>query len=718
MPVAAQITRHDRPGVGAIGSRLLGVIVIAWMFAVLGVYYRRLWPLLAAGPGSWTLPDLGQGLLHGGVPHAGAAAVAAASATGAAALLATAFAGTGRIFDGWLTPPQLTPGERLVVRFGNGAGAWSVVLLGLAGSGLYRPSVVRVALMLTAALSAGWVVARFRVSVRPAIADAWRELLRAPAWGLITVAATAAAFVTALAPEIEYDALWYHLELPRRWLAAGHPVDDVTEYISLYPLNWQLLYGAALALDGPGAAKLLHWMALVASASIAASIAGRALGVKSRLLAAAVFVTAPTVLWEATTAYNDLAVALHVGIGAGALWAATREADRRWTWLAAVQLGLACATKHLALVPVAIALALYILQQVRTRGPLSALRSSALVVMVILTLASPWYIRSWLASGNPVFPELYSVFGAQPPERWDHLTERGLEGFKARFGGERRLGDLGRLPWDLTMHGARFGGTLGPLLLMLAPFVVPLWRRSADGRPLIVGVLLYAAVWASPLSSLQLRFLVPWWVFVAPLLAWATEWLFAGAARAGRSAAVLASALLAGVLLLNLPPFIPLHEGDRAGWDGWLTHVIRRLPVEVVSGGVSRAKYLTQEVRTFAAWSYLNEHADANARVLTFFGGDHFYSERPRLWSEAVVARPVTWGAVAETDETLLARLQALGITHVMAPPEHLRPREMRALSLLREDVPMLGEVYRDAWVVVYGVRSAPAFARRTTDHR
>ena len=70
------------------------------------------------------------------------------------------------------------------------------------------------------------------------------------------------AFVAALAPEIEHDALWYHLWLPQQWLGTGRPVDIIHEYVSLYPLSWELLYGAAMTIGGPVAARLLHFACL------------------------------------------------------------------------------------------------------------------------------------------------------------------------------------------------------------------------------------------------------------------------------------------------------------------------------------------------------------------------------------------------------------------------------------------------------------------------
>ena len=39
-----------------------------------------------------------------------------------------------------------------------------------------------------------------------------------------------------------------------------------------------------------------------------------------------------------------------------------------------------------------------------------------------VALASPWYWRAWSASGNPFFPELFSLFGARPLGRWRRQT--------------------------------------------------------------------------------------------------------------------------------------------------------------------------------------------------------------------------------------------------------------------------------------------------------
>src|SRR5215203_5914181 len=227
------------------------------------------------------------------------------------------------------------------------------------------------------------------------------------------------------------------------------------------------------------------------------------------------------------------------------------------------------------------------------------------------------------------------------------------------------------LPWNVTVHGARFGGALGPLFLVLVP-PLALQRWSVPVRCLACGVAAYVAMWASPISSFQLRFLMP---VVAPLALMAaaghvTLERWATPSRLGRTVAAGAVIVL---LALNLPPFIALHEADRAGWDGWLTHVLRAAPLPVVAGAESEERYLRREVASTGAWRAINARLRPDARVLTFSGGDNFYAARRRLAHDATVARPAVW---SETDPAAAVRaLQRLGVTHVLFDRrELLRP--------------------------------------------
>lgn len=130
---------------------------------------------------------------------------------------------------------------------------------------------------------------------------------------------------------------------------------------------------------------------------LVARAAGQLTSPRGGVLAAALLAVSPVFFWSVQigqeTGFMALAVAAIV-----ATWMATRD-DGRW----------------IAVVPVALATQLGILA--REYGPayllVGLLIGAALGVrrerllaygLVTVALASPWYLRSWLATGNPIFP--------------------------------------------------------------------------------------------------------------------------------------------------------------------------------------------------------------------------------------------------------------------------------------------------------------------------
>jgi 4-amino-4-deoxy-L-arabinose transferase-like glycosyltransferase len=650
-------------------------------------------------------PFLGEALLRAERGGLGAVAV----------LLAAQVLGRGLTRVLRWRPAEWT--ESLLFHTSLGLCALSNLCLALALSGAYTPTGIRILLgvILLAGLGcAGPLVARrlAAASRRPA-ADALipdRALPPAVAvWIAISAVAVLMALVGALAPETEFDALSYHLWYPSTFLEQGRLVAPVWEYTSLYPMEWELLFGAAMAIGGPVAAKLLHFACLPLAGLLVYLLTRRFAGERAAgtaWLAVALLVTAPTVLWEATTAYVDLALALPVGLAVYALLRYVDDGHGPWLALATINMGLALATKHLALVVLLFAAAgLSLHRWLTTRELRSTLVPVVQLSLGSLLIASPWYLRGWLASGNPVFPELYGLFGASPPERWSAVTEAGLNHYKEHFGRPRTLSNLLTLPWDMTVHASRYGGSLGPLFLLLLPGLA-FSRRGPDPVRWVVGLVAgYLGVWASPLGSFQLRLLVPIAPLLAVLGAQAAMYVAVELRRClGRWAAETLHAALCVLLLLNLPPWIPLHEVDRGGSQGWLTHVVRQVPTAVVLGQESEQAYLTRSVPSFAAWQFINASLPAEARVLTFSDGDHLYSRRARVWSDATVARPAVWGATPADAPQARRTLYELGVTHLLVDKRQVEQGVVSSLAITDPGfiAAWLEPMYADGRFVLY----------------
>jgi hypothetical protein len=282
-----------------------------------------------------------------------------------------------------------------------------------------------------------------------------------------------------------------------------------------------------------------------------------------------------------------------------------------------------------------------------------------------------------------------------------------LNRYEAKFGRPRTVFNLLTLPWDATWRASRYGGTLGPVFLVVLPALV-LWRGRSSAVPWLAGfAAAYAALWASPVSNFQMRFLLP----VVPALAVLAAEAYGrirqvvdhGAPRTG--AWMLAGGMTV-LLILNLPPHMPLHERDRSAPDGWLTHVPREVPYGVVFGRRTADRYLETAVPSYKAWRYINTHLPAAAAVLTFTGGDDFYSERSRLWAHAVAARPATWGATDGREHDALRAMRRLRITHILFDRGQMAVLPPGAVAIAQPEflTRWCAQEYQDAASVLYRI--------------
>ena len=101
------------------------------------------------------------------------------------------------------------------------------------------------------------------------------------------------------------------------------------------------------------------------------------------------------------------------------------------------------------------------------------------------------------------------------------------------------------------MHGAAFGGSLGPAFLMLIPFTLGLRRPP---RALLLAAyfcIAYLLLWASPLSSLQLRFVIPVLPALAILAAVGIQRACSTASRVNRRLPVVIAGIVLATLVLS-----------------------------------------------------------------------------------------------------------------------------------------------------------------------
>lgn len=302
-----------------------------------------------------------------------------------------------------------SPAPLVAFALGLGAISCGVFALGLAGGltqvGLTAFSAATTLFAVWQARRAGALFSGWRSP--EAGASGWPWILRG-----IMLYCLWHTLILALAPPTEWDILAYHLPIPKLYLAAGKIHEIPWLLHSHWPHLMEALYCLPLALKMDASAALLHWVcswALVAAVFLAAR---SELGEKPALIAAALMAAQPTFLRIAGTAHCDGAMALFFFLGSWLLW--RWKADRKLPWLIGAGLlgGLTASCKLFGIVPL-VAWSGWIFWHEHKSGVRSAWKSAGLYFLCGFTVVLPWYVKTTLGAGNPIWPFFSGILGGR-----------------------------------------------------------------------------------------------------------------------------------------------------------------------------------------------------------------------------------------------------------------------------------------------------------------
>lgn len=279
--------------------------------------------------------------------------------------------------------------------------------------------------------------------------------------------------VGALGPELGFDALWYHLTLPKIYLAS-HKITFIPGnllYYNAMPKLVEMVYVPALVLGGETAAKTVHFIFGVLSAIALFNLARRYLKVKESLLVTMIFYTTLVVGWQSITAYVDLGRTFFE-ILAFDYFLRWYEKEKRGDLIeSAIFLGLAIATKLLAFGSLPIYLILIFLLHRKNLRNLFGFSFQYSVFSLLIPL--PWFVISFIHTGNPVYPLFAGILDSS-----HKITAFNLWGFIKDF-------------WDLFLRTA---DPLSPLILIFLPLLGIFWKKTGKTGKIVVTYCLLAYI--------------------------------------------------------------------------------------------------------------------------------------------------------------------------------------------------------------------------------
>lgn len=467
-------------------------------------------------------------------------------------------------------------------------------------------------------------------------------------------------------PPTSRDELVHHLAIPKLYLKHGGIYEIPELEFSYYPMNVDMLYLGSLFLGSDILPKYLHLgFALFVSLLLYRHLASRLpqwLSVAGPLL----FLSTPVVAKLATTAYVDLGLTFFTfaSIILCLRWISPDNNHGQWLlFLAGCSAGLAAGTKYsciLVIIILGVILPLFAPRQTHRRQFAQLYPALLFFAGAALTF-SPWLIRNYLWTENPLYPLFQSVFN--PGDALGLYAHRSPI-LERKLAFNESLFETILLPIRIFFQGQDnnpqfFDGRLNPFLLFL-PIAAFLGKQSnPQHRRECLFLCLFSLLFillALGQGVARVRYLAPALPCLAILSAHGLNNL---------------STLLHHrnwPRIRNIIPvtFIVLALGLNALYIHKLWLDVDPLPY--LQGKVSRDEYISQRWPEYRVIQYANQHLTQNDKILAVFLGNRgYYFDIPHEFDlRQGRSQLITHINIATSGQQLAQQLQLQGITHLL----------------------------------------------------
>jgi hypothetical protein len=459
------------------------------------------------------------------------------------------------------------------------------------------------------------------------------------------------ALFLSLAPPIKFDALVYHLAIPKIYLDIGRITYLPGIMYWGMPELGEMIYTLGMAMGGMPAATVLGWtFGALALMGISGYVKER-FGTRAGWSTLASLLAGYTLVVSLSWGYVDWLAVLFGSSFLITLDLWRQRNDARFLVLTGLFAGSALGSKYTAGILLLAGIGVVAWQSRTEKSP--AIKPLFLFLGIAFLASSAWWIKNLLATGNPIYPLLFPA-GGMNTIRLDFYQNHPVQ---------RAWYETLLLPFFVTWKGVEggpgYGASIGPLLLSLSALAWLGWRdrspiqRVAIGTAMIV-VLIGFLSWA--LASRLSDLLTQTRLYFAMLPAWA----------------VLAGAGFSALERLRLPQV----RLERIGGAFillvlWLNvfqvadHVVRAGVLQLLGGQKSAQAYLEDNLGWYVRAMQAIQDLPGEVHVLTLYEPRSLYCQ-PRCQPDEILDRWVTAIRRSGEPSLVLSNWQAEGYTHLL----------------------------------------------------
>ena len=594
-----------------------------------------------------------------------------------AVLIVAAWFGLGKFFTHFFEKEKVFNALDFARNCAFGAAIWSLIWFCTGLLNGYNRLTAIAALVVGLASAIYFALKDWRRLKSEIVEKSSTEIFGKIAFGLI-IFMLALTLVSALAPPTAKDALLYHIALPKHFVAQGNNQIVEGNIASFLALGaemqnvWAMLLGNMFSqrIGEAAVGATVFMFAPLLLLTIYGWAREFEIEKHWAVLAALIVAAIPTVYHDASSVYADLPLALFVTLAVHSIGKWWANLQTKWLAFAALALGAALSIKLTTLFVIA-ALALIVLLRAReaqndegsenkNAGSIFIKGFAAFVVAVLF--ASPWYLRTWSATGSPIFPFYMNIWKGTAAN-WDAERSALFQAMNSGYGGaDKGVFDYVLTPLKISFFAQPelpefYDGVLGVSFLLALILIVWAWRKYEFPIELKIAVGTSGIVFLFWLfSSQQLRYLLP----VMPGLAVAT---IVSANLISRKSAAFQKAIFAGFLITSFAGIL-----TSAAWFA------EKNPIRVVFGGETAEDYLSRRLDYYEYYKIINKDLPLDAKVwLINMRRDTYHIERP-FFSDYIFENWTLKKLVEESKDVneLRRKAKQMGITHVLTRHDFL----------------------------------------------
>ena len=512
-------------------------------------------------------------------------------------------------------------------------------------------------------------------------------------WGLlgILVLLMVATMILASVPPVDRDALTHHLFVPKLWLKHGGVYEIPEVPFSYYPMNLDLLYTIPLYFGNDIVPKYIHHLFALLTAWLIHRYLNKRLGYVYGLLGAIFFLSIPIIVKLSITVYVDLGLVFFTTASLLLLlhWA-EKDFLLRYLLLAGLCCGLAAGTKYNGLISIFVLTLFVPMIYQRSAGKDQQSNGRALLFGLVFTVAtfvafSPWLIKNYVLTGNPIYPLHNSLFqkdqkptvadsqstADEAPSALQQINSTGSGAFASRkILYHETWWQALLLPVRFFIEGQDdnprfFDGKLTPFLLVLS-ILAFMFRPSSPQEGLEKKILLSFALLYFFLTffqqALRIRYIVP---IVPPLVILSMYGLRGLKDVLGRRT---------GGKNVKTPTAAVIVTGISCLMLGYNMHYLLKqfatvAPLSYLRGEITREQYITAYRPEYPAIQYANSLLPPDAKVLCIYLGNRgYYMNFQPVFEQPYDSSGIfsTFLRLNDQKKDILKLISKKGITHIL----------------------------------------------------